>query len=482
MPRPLIGVWLQELGKTMKACLCANAFVLAPWPGIWATGSRSIAAHIRHHMRGGELHAHPSHGRLRPVTPLLARRVTSAAAPAVSASDPLLTQLTAALEWETRHGCANTLGSRGQAFCDWATAAMDSLGARDVAASTRLLGYEAAGAAQRLDTCRGLRAWVARATGNSATSALPDDEHASPATPPPGMGASAPKSAGKNAGPARQPAAVPRGRNGLVIPSTDDFKVTFAAAAAAGAGPPPLAAVQSQGSQAWHEARSARLTASAFSKALGFFPGDRETLWKEKLGLLPPFQGNDATRWGTGAEARALQSYQRNTGYVVQGCAFAVKADDAVHGWLGASPDGLVEAGAGPPGLLEIKCPFNKGAPEEAWPPQHAIWYYMPQIQGQMEIMDREWCDLYVWTPANGAAAFRIPRDRAYWAACFDVLAEFWWAHVVPARLALDGGREEGLEGMAPPPQHPATEWLKAESQYLARAAPRAFHPPDRSA
>lgn len=96
--------------------------------------------------------------------------------------------------------------------------------------------------------------------------------------------------------------------------------------------------------------------------------------------------------------------------------------------------------------------------------------------------MDREWCDLYVWTPANGAAAFRIPRDRAYWAACFDVLADFWWAHVVPARLALDGGREEGLEGMAPPPQHPATEWLKAESQHLARAAPRAFHPPDRSA
>ena len=85
--------------------------------------------------------------------------------------------------------------------------------------------------------------------------------------------------------------------------------------------------------------------------------------------------------------------------------AAAVKHDDPAHGWLGASPDGLIEslsldgtasgtaagaeagaaqragplAGAGR-GILEIKCPFNRGAPQLAVPPPHAIWYYMPQV------------------------------------------------------------------------------------------------------
>jgi hypothetical protein len=107
----------------------------------------------------------------------------------------------------------------------------------------------------------------------------------------------------------------------------------------------------------------------------------------------------------------------------------AVRRDDPVHGWLGASPDGLIEslalepqaataaAGAAaatdpaavqqqqqqqqegmPPqawpavafgrgplagpgrGILEIKCPHNRGQPELAVPPQHATWYYMPQV------------------------------------------------------------------------------------------------------
>jgi hypothetical protein len=82
---------------------------------------------------------------------------------------------------------------------------------------------------------------------------------------------------------------------------------------------------------------------------------------------------------------------------------FQVKHDDMAHGWLGASPDGLIgglsvaqEGGQAPapsrgmwgegllagqgPGILEVKCPFNKGRPETAVPPAHAIWYYMPQV------------------------------------------------------------------------------------------------------
>lgn len=36
------------------------------------------------------------------------------------------------------------------------------------------------------------------------------------------------------------------------------------------------------------------------------FPEGRERLWKEKLGLIPRFAGNAATRWGTNQEEIAL--------------------------------------------------------------------------------------------------------------------------------------------------------------------------------
>ncbi len=47
-----------------------------------------------------------------------------------------------------------------------------------------------------------------------------------------------------------------------------------------------------------------------------------------------------------------------------------------------------------------------------------------------MDIFDREWCDAWVWTP-RGAGLFRIARDRAYWASCYEVcLPPSGYAHV----------------------------------------------------
>ena len=53
-----------------------------------------------------------------------------------------------------------------------------------------------------------------------------------------------------------------------------------------------------------------------------------------------------------------------------------------------------------------------------------------------MDIFDRDWCNLYVWT-ATGSSLFHIPRDKEYWRLCFSALAEFWWSHVVPAKHIL---------------------------------------------
>jgi len=59
-----------------------------------------------------------------------------------------------------------------------------------------------------------------------------------------------------------------------------------------------------------------------------------------------------------------------------------------------------------------------------------------------MDIFDREWCNLFVWT-VNGSSVFHIKRVREYWCVCFQALAEFWWSHVVPAKHALAGSQPD---------------------------------------
>ena len=39
---------------------------------------------------------------------------------------------------------------------------------------------------------------------------------------------------------------------------------------------------------------------------------------------------------------------------------------------------------------------------------------YFAQVQGQMEVCDREWCDLVLWVP-HDLRVLRVPRDRDFW-------------------------------------------------------------------
>lgn len=303
--------------------------------------------------------------------------------------------------------------------------------------------------------------------------------------------------------------------------------------------PSPTTQMMAEGGQRtalWHKLRAGRLTASAFPNALGWFDSGRQNLWEEKLELRPKFAGNEATQWGNQKEQLALEQYQAVTGHSVTPCGFQILRDDDVHSWLGASPDGLIsgrlgsEAG-GPgqasapgqdvtpgqemtPGVLEIKCPYAR----QQAPPSHPQWYYMPQMQGLLEIFDREYCNAWIWTP-NGAALFRIDRDRSYWRDCYKALADFWYGHLVPAKLALSfeaqglseiatvaaasgaGLRGEKIshpataadplshtesrladrlalvEAWRPPHQHPMSKGLQQRSKAMAARAPSQHFP-----
>ncbi|KAF8390591.1 hypothetical protein HHK36_025118 [Tetracentron sinense] len=228
-----------------------------------------------------------------------------------------------------------------------------------------------------------------------------------------------------------------------------------------------------QRSEEWFALRRDKLTTSTFSTALGFWKGNRRSeLWHEKV-FAPDADSitvaaRAAMEWGVLNEASAIERYQSITGRDVSSLGFAVHAEERL-GWLGASPDGLL--GLFPEGgILEVKCPYNKGKPELGLPWSTMPFYYMPQVQGQMEIMDREWVDLYCWT-LNGSTIFRVYRERGYWELIHGILREFWWENVVPAREALLLGREEDAKAYNPASTHKQTGLVIAKSIKLAAEA-----------
>lgn len=224
-----------------------------------------------------------------------------------------------------------------------------------------------------------------------------------------------------------------------------------------------------QRSEEWFALRRNRLTTSTFSTALGFWKGNRRPeLWNEKVfDIQKEFvqASKNAMQWGVLNEEVAIERYKSITGREVGTYGFATHGEERFD-WLGASPDGLLDCFQGG-GILEVKCPYNKGKPEKGLPWSTMPFYYMPQVQGQMEIMDREWVDLYCWTP-NGSTIFRVCRDRSYWDLMHDILREFWWENVIPAREALLLGNDEKARQYIPTSTHKKTGLAIVKSLKLA--------------
>jgi putative phage-type endonuclease len=176
----------------------------------------------------------------------------------------------------------------------------------------------------------------------------------------------------------------------------------------------------------WHKAREGRLTASMFGSAAGLGPGSWQQAWRRVLGI-EVFEGNEATDWGVEHEPTAIGLYttlhHKEKDWQQTGFHAHPQMD-----WLGCSPDLLV----GESGLAEIKCPFSKQAYTTI------PIYYMAQMQGQMQIMGRDWCDFVVWTP-EAMTVQRVPRSNDYWDWLHLRLADFWTyvqAQIEPPRMS----------------------------------------------
>jgi len=173
-----------------------------------------------------------------------------------------------------------------------------------------------------------------------------------------------------------------------------------------------------QGSADWHSLRLGKVTASRVKDVLSKGRGTAtsktaETYMMELLaerltGQAKPFFENDAMRWGTETEPQARAMYELKSGNTVDEVAFIVKDD-----FIGVSPDGLI----GDDGMLEIKCPTTITQVKRALSDNYSKDYY-EQIQMQLWVAEREWCDFLSFDPrldvAAGYLLQRVDRDDEF--------------------------------------------------------------------
>ena len=174
-----------------------------------------------------------------------------------------------------------------------------------------------------------------------------------------------------------------------------------------------------QGSTEWLEMRLGKVTASkvsdVLSKGRGSAPSKMAETYMIELvaealtGKSKPFFENDAMRWGTETEPQARAMYAVNNDFVdVKEVAFGEHNEQ-----IGISPDGLI----GDDGLLEIKCPNTTTQLKRALSDDYSA-DYKAQIQMQLWVTEREWCDFLSFDPrldcAAGYLQQRVFRDEEY--------------------------------------------------------------------
>ena len=192
-------------------------------------------------------------------------------------------------------------------------------------------------------------------------------------------------------------------------------------------------------SQLWYSVRKYRITASKFGEILhrrAITPPDRLV-----LSILQPRSfSSAATDWGVQKEPLAIQeylSYQHDHGHeelTVGPCGFMVCES---HPFLGVTPDGTVydpSSAQQPFGFVEVKCPYSrrdstpieacsspgffcdlKTHPDGSQTPQlRRNHSYFSQVQGQMAVGKRPWCDFVVFTK-KGISVERIMSDKNFW-------------------------------------------------------------------
>lgn len=173
-----------------------------------------------------------------------------------------------------------------------------------------------------------------------------------------------------------------------------------------------------QGTDEWLMARVGLATASKFAdimaKTRSGYAASRKNYMAELVierltGQPTEYYSNSAMAWGSETEPVARLEYALETGNEVE------ETGLWVHDSLlaGASPDGFVNDD----GTLEIKCP-NSATHIETLLSKKAPRQYFAQIQGQLWMTDRKWCDFVSYDPRlpenTRMIIIRVERDEDF--------------------------------------------------------------------
>ena len=210
---------------------------------------------------------------------------------------------------------------------------------------------------------------------------------------------------------------------------------------------------EQRNSALWHSVRRYRITSSFF----GSIYSRKDTTPPDRLVLSiiqPPKFSTRATMYGIENEPVAVNKYiehQRrycHPDISVSSSGFLIST---TYPFLGASPDGAVYDPSNtsqPFGFLEVKCPYSArtvtptdacaisgfccildpGTGQLKLKENHA---YYCQVQGQMAIGERPWCDFVIFT-SKGISIQRIDFNEKFWKDLFTKLSTFYDTCVVP--------------------------------------------------
>ena len=196
----------------------------------------------------------------------------------------------------------------------------------------------------------------------------------------------------------------------------------------------------------WYEARRYRLTASFFGLVSRRRPSTSPHSLVLSILQYKSFE-SAATEWGKKYEDIAIEKYvaiQRESGH---SDLYACKSGFVIseeYPFLGASPDAAVYDPSAEKsfGLAEVKCPYSSRSmtPTEACSKPHFFCtlcpnsstpvlkkshQYYAQVQGQMAITKREWCDFVIYTD-KGLSIERIHFDEHFWKDLLEKLIDFY--------------------------------------------------------
>jgi putative phage-type endonuclease len=153
-----------------------------------------------------------------------------------------------------------------------------------------------------------------------------------------------------------------------------------------------------QGTDEWKQARVGVPSGSKFADIMAKGGGATRATYLTALaleritGVREDFKTTFAMEQGTEREPFARSAYEAHTGQFVTEIGFCMH--DTLM--VGVSPDGLV----GKAGMTEYKCPMPKTHLEYLrLEPGKCPTAYRWQVQGQLWVAEREWCDFVSYNP-----------------------------------------------------------------------------------